>query len=315
VVEARNVSFARGDRPIVRDFTATISRGDRVGLIGPNGSGKTTLLRLLLGELAPDRGSIRQGTGLEIAYFDQLRDQLDPAQTVFDSIADGADFVEIGSARKHVLGYLRDFLFPPERVRTPVRALSGGERNRLLLARLFTRQFNVLVLDEPTNDLDIETLDLLEELLLEFSGTLLLVSHDRAFLDNVVTSTLVFEGERTRGRVCRRLQRLGPAATGDLRAGGTFALEAGRERAGPGEHRKEAPSQLQGIEGARGTPPGDRRTGAERERLYASLADPVFLRDGAAVAEAKSRLASVAGEIAKLTERWETLETLASEAG
>ena len=188
------MSFSRGERPIVRDLTTTISRGDRVGLIGPNGSGKTTLLRLLLGELAPDSGTIRQGTDLEVAYFDQLRDQLDPEQTVFDSIADGADFVEIGGERKHVLGYLRDFLFPPERMRTPVRALSGGERNRLLLARLFTRRFNVLVLDEPTNDLDIETLDLLEELLLEFSGTLLVVSHDRAFLDNVVTSTLVFEG-------------------------------------------------------------------------------------------------------------------------
>ena len=194
VVEARHVSFARGDRPIVRDLSTTISRGDRVGLIGPNGSGKTTLLRLLLGELQPDRGSIRHGTRLEVAYFDQLRDQLDPERTVFDSIADGADFIELGGSRKHVLGYLRDFLFPPERMRTPVRALSGGERNRLLLARLFTRRFNVLVLDEPTNDLDMETLDLLEELLLEFSGTLLVVSHDRAFLDNVVTSTLVFEG-------------------------------------------------------------------------------------------------------------------------
>ena len=169
-------------------------RGDRVGLIGPNGSGKTTLLRLLLGELAPDAGTIRLGTGLEIAYFDQLREQLDPERSVFDSIADGADFVDVGGARQHVHGYLQDFLFPPDRARTPVRALSGGERNRLLLARLFTRSFNLLVLDEPTNDLDIETLDLLEELLLEFSGTLLVVSHDRAFLDNVVTSTLVFEG-------------------------------------------------------------------------------------------------------------------------
>ena len=192
------MSFSRGERPIVRDLTTTISRGDRVGLIGPNGSGKTTLLRLLLGELAPDSGTIRHGTNLEIAYFDQLRDQLDPEQTVFDSIADGADFIETDGGRKHVLGYLHDFLFPPERMRTPVRALSGGERNRLLLARLFTRRFNVLVLDEPTNDLDLETLDLLEDLLLEYSGTLLVVSHDRDFLDNVVTSTLVFEGD---GRV------------------------------------------------------------------------------------------------------------------
>src|SRR6185369_14137288 len=171
-----------------------ITRGDRVGLIGPNGSGKTTLLRLLIGELTPDNGAIRMGTGIALAYFDQMREQLDPERSVFDSIADGAEFIDIGSARKHVMGYLQNFLFPPDRARTPVAALSGGERNRLLLARLFTRSFNLLVLDEPTNDLDIETLDLLEELLLDFSGTLLVVSHDRAFLDNVVTSTLVFEG-------------------------------------------------------------------------------------------------------------------------
>jgi ATP-binding cassette subfamily F protein uup len=164
-------------------------------LIGPNGSGKTTLLRLLLGELEPDSGTIRIGTNLEVAYFDQLREQLDPERSVFDSIADGADWIDVASGgQKHVLSYLQDFLFSPDRARTPVRALSGGERNRLLLARLFTRTFNLLVLDEPTNDLDIETLDLLEELLLEFAGTLLVVSHDRAFLDNVVTSTLVFEG-------------------------------------------------------------------------------------------------------------------------
>ena len=198
VVEARNVSFAHGARPIVRDLTTTIMRGDRVGLVGPNGSGKTTLIRLLLGELAPDAGTIRHGTGLEIAYFDQLRDQLDPDRSVFDSIADGGEWVKVGGEQRHVHGYLQDFLFAPERARTPVRALSGGERNRLLLARLFTRAFNVLVLDEPTNDLDIETLDLLEQLLLEFEGTLLLVSHDREFLDHVVTSTLVMEGN---GRV------------------------------------------------------------------------------------------------------------------
>ncbi len=167
VIEARDVNFAYGDRVIARDFTTTIMRGDRVGLIGPNGSGKTTLLRLLLGEVPPDAGSIRLGTNLELVYFDQLREQLDPERSVFDSIADGADFIDLRGGRKHVLGYLQDFLFSPDRSRTPVRALSGGERNRLLLARLFlTRTFNLLVLDEPTNDLDIETLDLLEELLL-----------------------------------------------------------------------------------------------------------------------------------------------------
>ncbi|HYW33087.1 MAG TPA: ATP-binding cassette domain-containing protein, partial [Gemmatimonas sp.] len=194
VIEAKEVNFARGTRPIVREFSTRIARGDRVGFIGPNGSGKTTLLRIMLAELEPDTGTIRQGTNLEVAYFDQLRETLDPERSVFDSIADGAEFVSTRGGQKHVHGYLGDFLFSPDRARTPVRALSGGERNRLLLARLFTRTFNVLVLDEPTNDLDIETLDLLEELLLEYQGTLLLVSHDRAFLDNVVTSTLVFEG-------------------------------------------------------------------------------------------------------------------------
>ena len=315
VVEARQASFARGTRPIVRGLTTTISRGDRVGLIGPNGSGKTTLLRLLLGELAPDSGSIRQGTGLEVAYFDQLRDQLDPDQTVFDSIADGADFVEIAGAQKHVLGYLRDFLFPPERMRPPVRALSGGERNRLLLARLFTRRFNVLVLDEPTNDLDIETLDLLEELLLEFSGTLLVVSHDRDFLDNIVTSTLVFEGDgrvteyaggyadwvRQRPAVAETPEREPPRATVTPPA----PANTTRKRRLSFRESKELEALPREIDARE----------QERERLYASLSDPAVLRDGAAVAEAKSRLAAVTGEIATLTERWEALETLASEAG
>ena len=168
------------------------------GLIGPNGAGKTTLLRLLLGELAPDAGEVRRGANVQIAYYDQQREQLDPERTVFDTVGDGNDTVTVNGQPRHVHGYLRDFLFPPERARSPVKALSGGERNRLLLARLFTRPANVLVLDEPTNDLDLETLELLEAQLVEWPGTLLLVSHDRVFLDNVVTSTLVFEGD---GRV------------------------------------------------------------------------------------------------------------------
>jgi ATP-binding cassette subfamily F protein uup len=315
VVEARQVNFARGARPIVRDFTTTISRGDRVGLIGPNGSGKTTLLRLLLGDLPPDSGSIRQGSGLETAYFDQLRDQLDPDMTVFDSIADGADFVEIGGTRKHVLGYLRDFLFPAERMRTPVRALSGGERNRLLLARLFTRRFNVLVLDEPTNDLDIETLDLLEELLLEFGGTLLVVSHDRAFLDNVVTSTLVFEGggrvtEYAGGYVDWARQR--PLVDEPIERPPSKPAVAAATPTSSGKKRRLSFKESKELEAL---PQEIDAREQERERLYASLIDPAFLRDGAAVAEAKSRLAAVTDEIATLTERWETLETMASEAG
>ena len=193
--EAEHVSKSYGDRVVVRDFSTRIMRGDRVGLIGPNGAGKTTLLRLLLGELAPDSGTMRRGANVQIAYYDQQREQLDPERTVFDTVGDGNDTVTVNGQPRHVHGYLRDFLFPAERARSPVKALSGGERNRLLLARLFTRPANVLVLDEPTNDLDLETLELLEAQLVEWPGTLLLVSHDRVFLDNVVTSTLVFEGD------------------------------------------------------------------------------------------------------------------------
>ncbi len=195
VCEAVDVDYAWGDRPMVAKLFTTIVRGDRIGIIGPNGCGKTTLLNLLLGKLKPDGGSISLGSKLEIAYFDQLRGQLDEDATVIDNVAEGSDKVEINGQSKHIIGYLQDFLFSPQRARQPVRALSGGERNRLLLAKLFTKPANVLVMDEPTNDLDVETLELLEELLMNYQGTLLLVSHDRDFLDNVVTSTLVSEGE------------------------------------------------------------------------------------------------------------------------
>jgi ATP-binding cassette subfamily F protein uup len=314
VVQANGVSFSRGERAIVKDFTTTIMRGDRVGLIGPNGSGKTTLLRLLLGELPPDSGTIRIGTGLEVAYFDQLREQLDPERSVFDSVADGADFVEVRGARKHVAGYLQDFLFSPDRTRTPVRALSGGERNRLLLARLFTRRFNLLVLDEPTNDLDIETLDLLEELLLDFSGTLLLVSHDRAFLDAVVTSTLVFEGggrvtEYAGGYTDWVRQRPAPAA-----AAAPAPAPASKKPAPASAPRPSRPKKLSFRETAELAELPDRIDALERERelLYVSLSDPALLRDGSAVAATQARLAALDSEITELTGRWEALETIAA---
>ena len=313
VVEARNVTFSRAGRgqPIVRDFSTTIMRGDRVGVIGPNGSGKTTLLRLLLGELAPDAGTVRLGTGLEVAYFDQLREQLDPERSVFDSVADGAEFVSVGGQRRHVHGYLRDFLFPPDRARTPVRALSGGERNRLLLARLFTRSFNLLVMDEPTNDLDMETLDLLETLLVELEGTLLLVSHDRDFLDNTVTSTLVLEGGGKIGEyaggysdwVRQRASVAPPAAPPPKRA--APAPPPPREPKKPKLSFKERaelaalPEQIDARE-------------REREAVYASLADPALLRDGSAVVEANARLAALSSEIDRLIARWEALETIAA---
>ncbi len=315
VVEAKHVSFSHGERPIVRDFTTTITRGDRVGLIGPNGSGKTTLLRLLLGQLEPQSGSIRLGTGIELAYFDQLREQLDPERSVFDSIADGADWIETANGQKHVLSYLQDFLFPPDRARTPVRALSGGERNRLLLARLFTRSFNLLVLDEPTNDLDIETLDLLEELLLEFSGTLLVVSHDRAFLDNVVTSTLVFEGggrigEYVGGYADWVRQRRAAAAA----AASTSSAPKRASAPAPPTKSDRKKRKLTFKESTELTGLPDRIDASERERetVYLSLSDPSLLRDASVIAAARSRLLALEVEIAALTRRWEELETIAS---
>ncbi|TAL46648.1 MAG: ATP-binding cassette domain-containing protein, partial [Methylovulum sp.] len=194
VIEVDDICFSYGDKPIVKHFSTLIQRGDKIGLIGANGAGKSTLLKLLLKQLEPDSGVVEQGTRLEIAYFDQLRDQLDPNMTVADTVADGNDFVEIAGNKRHVMSYLGDFLFAPARARSPVKSLSGGEKNRLLLARLFTKPANLIVMDEPTNDLDLETLELLEEKLVNYDGTLLLVSHDRAFLDNVVTSVFVLDG-------------------------------------------------------------------------------------------------------------------------
>ncbi len=192
------MDFAFGDRVLVRDFSTVIQRGDKIGLIGPNGSGKTTLLKLLLGDLQPQSGEIMRGSNLEIAFFDQLRGALREDWNALDNVSEGREFIDISGGRKHVMGYLQDFLFSPDRALAPITKLSGGERNRLLLAKLFARPSNLLVMDEPTNDLDVETLELLEEMLIDYPGTLILVSHDRAFLDNVVTSSLVMEGN---GRV------------------------------------------------------------------------------------------------------------------
>ena len=195
IAEAQDIRFGYGDKTILQGLSTTILRGDKVGIIGPNGCGKTTLLRLLLGDLAPTSGKIRLGTNLQVAYFDQYRATLDENATVIDNVAQGSDRVTVNGRNTHVIGYLQDFLFTPDRARQPVRSLSGGERNRLLLARLFTQPANVLVLDEPTNDLDIDTLDLLEQLLQDYQGTVFLVSHDRTFLDNVVTSMIAYEGD------------------------------------------------------------------------------------------------------------------------
>jgi len=315
VIEARDVSFSHGDRLIARDFSTTIVRGDRVGLIGPNGSGKTTLLRLLLAELPPGSGTVRHGTGLQIAYFDQLRDALDPERSVFDSIADGAEWVELAQGRKHVHSYLQDFLFPQDRARTPVRALSGGERNRLLLARLFTRTFNVLALDEPTNDLDIETLDLLEDLLIEFTGTLLVVSHDRDFLDNVVTSTLVMEGKGAVGEYAGGYEDWVRQRVSAVEAAPRSASKPSQVISQPATAgRTEKPRKLTYKEQKELDALPNRIDTLEQEKgaLYERLADPAVLRDGAAVAASSARLKAVEVDVAAAVARWEELETVAS---
>lgn len=311
VLETRGLSFAHGERPIVRELTTTIMRGDRVGLVGPNGSGKTTLIKLLLEELAPQAGSVRHGTNLEIAYFDQLREQLDPEKSVIEAVGDGTDWVQVGGQRRHIHGYLADFLFSADRARTPIRALSGGERNRVLLARLFTRQFNLLVLDEPTNDLDMETLDVLEQLLVDFGGTLLLVSHDRAFLDAVVTSTLVFEGqgvvkEYAGGYSDWVRQRPAPVDTPLVpkpAAAAAPKAEKPKKRKltyKEGKELEALPDRIASME-------------AERDAALALLADPSVLRDGQRVLEINGTLARLEDDLLTAMTRWEELETIASE--
>jgi ATP-binding cassette subfamily F protein uup len=323
---AKRFATAGGDKPVVRDFSCRIQRGDKIGLIGPNGSGKTTLLRLILGELAPDAGQVRLGSRIEVAYFDQFRTQLDPEAALADVISPGSDYVEIGGSKKHVIGYLEDFLFAPQRARSPVKSLSGGERNRLLLARLFARPANVLVLDEPTNDLDIETLELLEALLQDYSGTVFLVSHDRAFLDNVVTQTIASEGdghwkEYVGGYSDWLRQRPSPTArdgapvprprvgAGSLCVPGTplrgqvtvIAPPPVRRKLGFKEQREleQLPGRIAALE-------------TEQASLQARLADPGFYREPAETQrQVQARLAAVDAEIDIALERWESLESRA----
>ncbi len=310
VAEVENVSFAYVDKPVIRDFSTTILRGDRVGIIGPNGSGKSTLLRLLLGELLPESGEIRLGSRREVLYFDQMREQLDPDKTVQENVGEGNDTIVINGKPRHVIGYLQDFLFSPERARSPVRILSGGERNRLLLAKLFTKPSNVLVMDEPTNDLDAETLDLLEDLLLEYSGTLLLVSHDRDFLNNVVTSTLAI-GED--GKVREYVggyddwQRQSATETSSSQASPPPppkvkpAAQAEKPRRLSFKERQELealPDRIAVLE-------------QEVEDIHAKLADPDYYRTaGAGVALDTARLQELESELGAAYLRWEELEVI-----
>jgi len=314
VIEARNLTFGYGARPIVRDLSAKIMRGDRVGLIGRNGSGKTTLLRLLLGELHPQAGAVRHGTNLEVAYFDQLHGQLDEGKSVRENVAEGADWVLINGKKRHIIGYLADFLFSPEQAAGPVTRLSGGERNRLVLARLFTRPSNVLVMDEPTNDLDLETLELLEDLLIEYSGTLLLVSHDREFLNNVVTSTLVLEGE---GRVKEYAggyddwlrQRAPEAAPAPQRA----VQKPRPEKAPTVRPRRPTYHEQRELEAL---PQRIEVLETELSELHQRMADPAFYRqEPAEIVKTKARLEALQNEIAEAYRRWEELETGSQRGG
>jgi ATP-binding cassette subfamily F protein uup len=309
VIEAKGVSFSYDDRPLIDNFSCMIMRGDRVGIIGPNGSGKTTLLRLLLSELTPRRGSMRHGTNLQIVYFDQLRAQLDEEKTVQQNVAGGNDLVSINGRQCHIIGYLQNFLFTPERSRTQVKLISGGERNRLLLARLFTQPINLLVMDEPTNDLDIETLELLEELLLDFSGTLLLVSHDRAFLNNVVTSNLVLEGEGVVNEYIggyddwlTQLQVSKPDSKEKVnRKEEKQRKQSSRPRKLTFKEERELETLPQHIEALE----------KEQQQLFAAMADPDFFKqEGSTIVKAKNRLAVVGKELEAAYERWQTLEEI-----
>jgi ATP-binding cassette subfamily F protein uup len=315
VADLEHASFSRGDRQIIRNLSTTILRGDKVGIIGPNGAGKTTLLNLLLGKVPPDSGKVKLGTKQQIAYFDQLRAQLNDDQPVFEAIGDGREFVEIDGARKHVMSYLQEFLFTPDRARSPVRALSGGERSRLLLARLFSVPSNIIVLDEPTNDLDVETLDLLEELLIDYAGTVLLVSHDREFLDNVVTRCLVFEGHAHVGdyvggyKDWLRQTGQGRGAPVGAPSGATVpakvvakaAPTARPSRAGALSSKEQRelqdlPKRIETLE-------------SEQAKLSIQLSDPdLYTREREKARAMQDRVAAIERELGEAYRRWEALE-------
>lgn len=312
VIEAQDISHGYGEQSLLQDFSVTIMRGDRIGIIGPNGCGKSTLLRILLGKLTPDAGAVKLGTNLEVAYFDQLRNTLDESKSVIDNVTEGSDILTINGAPKHAVGYLQEFLFEPQRIRQPVSALSGGERNRLLLAKLFTRPFNLLVLDEPTNDLDAETLDLLEEQLAQFKGTLLLVSHDRAFIDNVVTSTLVFEHgnvneyvggyedwlrQRPDPAASRAAEKPAPVAAAPQTKAEATASPARKLSYAERLELEKLPAELEALE-------------AQISALEARMGEPDFFQqDAAIVTEATRELTALQEQLEQRFARWEALDS------
>ncbi|MEY4177438.1 MAG: transporter ATP-binding protein uup [Planctomycetota bacterium] len=334
VAQLEQVRFAYADRPILDGFSGTVMRGDKIGIIGPNGAGKSTLLKILLGQLPPQAGTVRLGTNLQIAYFDQLREQLDDEKSVQENVGDGYDTIKIGGQSRHVIGYLRDFLFSAERARTPVKFLSGGERNRVLLARLFAKPANIIVLDEPTNDLDAETLELLEQRLVDFPGTVLVVSHDRAFLNAVATSTLVFEASGVREYVggyddwlrqrpappSDRSAHTRAAATDRPAAARTAAERNSPERGSPERGSTDSSAQ------AAAAPPRKLTYKEQRElealpgriealekklaELHVEFADPGFYKQpGERIAARQAELTKTESELNAAMERWMTLET------
>ncbi|MBN2332409.1 MAG: ATP-binding cassette domain-containing protein [Deltaproteobacteria bacterium] len=306
VMEAKHLHFSYADKPIINDVNLRLMRGDRIGLVGPNGSGKTTLIRLLTKELQPTAGSLRHGTNLQIAYFDQLRNQLDEERTVMQNIAGDYDQVLINGQSRHIYSYLQDFLFTPDRARTPVKLLSGGEKNRLLLAKLFTRPANLLILDEPTNDLDMETLDLLEELLLDYPGTVLLVSHDRSFLNDVVTSLLIFSGQ---GRVEEIIGGYDDWLTVKL-----AEEKPQRQEKRKPARQKERPRKLSFKEKheLEELPKKIETLELEQVDLHGKLADPTLYQqgDGALISRFQARLQQIEVELESVYQRWEELDRL-----
>jgi ATP-binding cassette subfamily F protein uup len=309
VMVAEKISFGwNDDDSIIRDFSTVIMRGDRIGIVGPNGTGKTTLLKILLGKLAPKSGSVRQGTNLQIAYFDQLREAIDEEKTVIELVGEGQDQLMINGVKRHIYGYLQDFLFTPERARRPARFLSGGERNRLILARIFKRPSNLLIMDEPTNDLDAETLELLEELLIDYPGTLMMVSHDRAFLDNVVTSIMSFddaphvvEYDGGYDDYCRAKAKTEAAAQAVLDKKREATRQASKLK--PKKLTWKQQQELDAI------PQRLEELESKQAELHRKMADPAFFKqDGAVIADSTRELAAVETDLAQTFERWQSLE-------
>jgi ATP-binding cassette subfamily F protein uup len=311
VIETENVSYSFGDKLIIQNFSTTIQRGDKVGIVGPNGSGKTTLLRILMGELPPLRGEVRHGTNVEMAYFDQLRAQLDESKSVLDNVGQGRDTITINGRTRNLMGYLEDFLFTRERVRAPISALSGGERNRLLLARLFTQPANLLILDEPTNDLDIDTLEVLEDLLLEYDGTLLLVSHDRAFLNNIVTSTVILDGSGNVSEYVggyddwhKQAEQISVPPTKPMpdprpQVESKADTKPATRKLSYNEKREleELPKRIEMLE-------------AEQHQLNVKMEDPAFYKqDGGVITQAVDRLQELQEELSHAYQRWAELES------